>query len=139
MGTSFEASLKVTSRILSLAELTSALGREPDSGSHDKGSARGRPDSGLTWEYSVWRQDAPDLNAPWETQCLTLLREVAPKCKELLVAAPGDISVWLALAAYYEGAYFNLVLPRNLVTELAEAGLDIEITGYPCGPGEVTV
>jgi hypothetical protein len=136
MGTTFEASIIVTSSTWSLAELTSLLGREPQSGSHEMGSPRGLSRWGLTYERTVWRQNAPEADAPWETQCQTLLREVAPKCKELLAAAPGDVSVWLAVAAYYEGAYFSLVLPRNLVTELAEAGLDIEITGYPCGPAE---
>jgi hypothetical protein len=136
MATTFEASLKVTSRTLSLAELTAGLGRGPQSGSHEKGSPRGLSGSGLTWEYSVWRQNAPDADAPLETQCLTLLQEIVPKYKELLVAAPGDISVWLALVAYYEGAYFSLILPRNFVAELAKAGIDIEITCYPCGPAE---
>ena len=41
MGTSFEASLIVTSRTLSLSELSSLLGREPESGSHGMGSPRG--------------------------------------------------------------------------------------------------
>lgn len=128
MAKNFDVSLLIRSRKLSLSELSSRLEREPQSGSHDKGSPRGS----VTWEYTFWRENACDADSSLYAQCSQLLRDIPPKCIELLVAEPDDISVWLDVALFYEGAYCEFDLPRKLIGELFASGVDFSITAYPC-------
>lgn len=128
MSTTFDVSLVVMSRRLSLPELASRLEREPQTGSHDKRDLR-RGDA--AWGCTIWRGNSQDANAPWCEQCFRLLREMPPKCIELRTADPDDISVGLQVAAFYEAAYFDLTLPHGLMGELSRTGVDIEIVGYP--------
>ena len=60
-----------------------------------------------------------------------------PKCIELHTSEPDDISVSLDIAVFYKSAYFNLVMPRGLITELSTKGIDIEITAYPVSSEKV--
>lgn len=130
MAATFDVGLKVTSRRLSLVELAARLGQEPGSGSHDKGDLR---IDGSPWTVTVWRANARDAGVPLLTQCLQVLRDMPRECVELLAGEPEEVSVSLDVAAFYEGAYFNIVLPSGLIRELSSKGVDLEMTVYPAG------
>ncbi len=117
---------------LSLSELSAILGREPPSGSHEKGEPRGLPGRGLAWERSQWREDAPDANAPLLVQCESLLAGLPAGWMKLHHSSSEDVSAWLDIAVFFTSAYFSVTLPRSLLGEINARGVDLEITGYPC-------
>ncbi len=129
----FNSAVVVTSCTLSLPELTARLGREPQSGSgsHNRGDQRGLPGQGLTWDRTIWRENAQDDKAPLYEQCSQLLQDMPPKCVELLLAEPNDIAVSLDIVVFYESAYVSFVLPSRLIRELCAKGIDVEVTVYP--------
>jgi len=128
MVATFEVGLIVTSRSLSLMELARPLGQEPAAGSHNKGDAR---IDGSRWETTVLWLNTRAAGAGLLAQCLQVLGDMPPKCAELAGGKADDLCVSLDVAAFYEGAYFNVVLPSDLIRELASKGVDVEITVYP--------
>ena len=131
MATKFDVSMIITSRRLSLSELAVRLERKPPKGSHEIGDPRGLRIHGKVWEETSWRENALDTTLAWHEQCLCLLREMPPRCVDLRASDPGDITISLDVAAFFEDAYFNIVVPPSLIGELSEKGIDFEITAYP--------
>ena len=131
MSDRIDVGLIITSNRLSLVELAKRLGRDPPNGSHDKGEPKGLLKRGLTWPCTFWRENVYDTDAPLVTQCMQILKQMPPKCIELLNTEPNDISVSLSIAVFYKSAFFNLNVPRSLITELSHKGIDFEITAYP--------
>jgi len=127
-----DVGLKVTSHRLSLLDLAARLERDPQSGSHDNGSPRGSPRSGLVWDCTIWRENARDEDATLEVKCKQLLFDMPPKCIELRESYPEDISVYLSIAIFYTGAYASVTLPRCLIREISNKDIDLDITCYPC-------
>ncbi len=124
----FDVSLVVTSRNLSLAELSQRLGREAQSGSHDKDSLRLKR---APWGISIWRQNSEDSDKPLLERCFEILANIPPKYAELRAVAPEDITASLDIAIFFPTAYVNLPLPHSLIDELAKKRIGLEITGYP--------
>ena len=124
----FDISLVVTSRNLSLTELSQILGKEPQSGSHCKGGARL---TGEKWDCSVWRENARDTNADWRDQCLSLLREIPANWADLQSRYPDDISISLDMALFYDTAYASISMPPSLLREILHKNVGLEIAIYP--------
>ena len=130
---SWDVALIVESGKFSLSDLATRLERNPQSGSHDKGTPRFR---GLLWERTYWRENARKPDAPLQQQCWQVLEDMPPKCSELIAAEPDDVSIYLCIAGFFETAYFSLILPHELIRDLSAKGVGLEIVGYPCGSDE---
>lgn len=126
----FDVSLVVLSNRLSLSELTSSLGCQPESGSHDRNEMR---PTGAPWQSSLLRMNASDPDAPLETQCKVLLDSVPSQFVELLSAKSDEISgAYLDIATYFRTAYCSVTLSSAIVRRLSDLGIGLEITTYPC-------
>jgi hypothetical protein len=128
MRKKFDVSLVVTSKNLSLSDLSALLERPPQTGSHDKDEVHPR---GTTWNTTVWRLNANDGNAPCEVQCTQLLSDLPPKLQELLATRVGEIVAILDIAAYFQTAYLSLMIPPVIINDLSVKGIGIEVTAYP--------
>ena len=126
----FDVGLVVTSKSLSLSDLARRLGRQPQAGSHGKGTPR---TYGTPWAYSVWRENSLDGSASLEEQCLQLVEAIPRACRGLVESNPEDVSVFLDIAVYFETAYASIKLRSKFLAKLATIGIDIDITAYPAG------
>jgi len=128
MARKCDVALVIQSGKFTLSELSARLERNSEPGSHEKGGLRPH---GMPWERTVWRANASDNDAPLRAQCLQLVRDMPPKCAELMAAEPDDVSVWMDIALFFDTAYVTLTLGRDVISELAAKGIGLEITAYP--------
>jgi hypothetical protein len=124
-------SLLVTSQTMSLAELTSKLGRAHSSGSHSKGDASAGANLGKPpWQVTIWRfdSDAP-ASAPVQQHLERL--EILFPAAELKRVLPSGCEVSVDLVLFFDTYTVSTAIPRRGIEIIDAYGAELEITCYP--------
>ena len=124
-------SLLVTSQSMSLAELTSKLGRAHSSGSHRKGDASAGAKPGKPpWPVTVWRfdSDAP-ANAPVQQHLERL--EIQFPAAELKRALPPGSGVSVDVVLFFDTVNVSATIPRRGIEIIDAYNAGLEVTCYP--------
>jgi hypothetical protein len=124
-------SLLVTSQTMSLAELTSKLGRAHSSGSHSKGDASAGANLGKPpWPVTIWRfdSDAP-ASAPVQEHLERL--EIQFPAAELKRALPPGCDVSVDVVLFFDTFTVSAAIPRRGVEIIDAYNAEFEVTCYP--------
>jgi hypothetical protein len=124
-------SLLVTSSSLSLAELTSRLGRPPSVGSHSRGDAHAGAKLGKApWAESIWRFDSDAAeSAPLQEHLERLQVQFPPQ--ELLRALPSGCELCVDVAVFFDTANVGVAVSRKALEIVLRYQADLEISCYP--------
>ena len=124
-------SLLVTSPSMSLAELTSKLGRTHSSGSYDKGEASAGAKLGKPpWPVTVWRFDS-DAQSSASLQLHLERLEIQFPAAELKRILPAGCEVSVDIAVFFDTANVSATIPRRGVEIIDAYNAKLEITCYP--------
>lgn len=124
-------SLLVTSSSLSLAELSSKLGRAQSSDSHSKGEVSAGAKSGKPpWSMTVWRfdSDAP-ATAPVQEHLERL--EILFPAAELKQVLPGGCEVSVDVVVFFDTFTVSAAIPRRGIEIIDAYNAKLEVTCYP--------
>lgn len=123
-------SLDIVSSTATLAELSSALGVNGSSGSHEKGDARPGHKS---WEYTTWKCDSKVAEGSSLVEHFLSLFEQLPvsKLSERGVL-PSDRKIYLNIAVMFDAAMCSVEIPTDCIRMLDGLDVMIEISCYPC-------
>jgi len=124
-------SLLVTSSSMSLDELSSRLGRDPSSGSHNKGDAHAAAKLGKPpWSATVWRfdSDAPE-DASLDEHLERL--EIQFPATELRRLLPSGCEVSVDIALFFDSANVSAKISRRGMQIIDGYGAKLEVTCYP--------
>src|SRR5258708_7869408 len=120
-------SLLVTSPSLSLAELTSKLGRAHSSGSHSKGEISAGVKLGKgPWSMTIWRFDSDAEASASLLQHLERL-EIQFPAAELKRALPPDCRVSVDVAVFFDTANVSATIPHRGVEIIDAYGAELEV------------
>jgi hypothetical protein len=124
-------SLLVTSQTMSLAELTSKLGRAHSSGSRSKGEVSAGAKFGKPpWPVTVWRFDSDALPTASVQEHLERLEILFPAA-ELKRVLPPDCEVSVDIAVFFDTVNVSAPVPHRGIEIIDAYGAELEITCYP--------
>ena len=123
----FICSINVWSEILSLAELSQALGRSPENGSYDKGAKRGRSVA----NNAAWCLKSGAGAASSIEEHLSMLVAKAPIERLHSVLQNKSVNGELEVAAIFKTAYCTITIPNPYIQFAARVGLAITTISYP--------
>ena len=125
----FSVSLDVVSSRWHLNELTTQLGTEPSSDSHDLGSPRGRNQA---WQVTIWRFGSQEPeSASLEHHCENVLsRANSAGVLKSLRSIP-DIRATMNIAVFFDTASCSVLIPSASLEVMARYGLQLLVTCYP--------
>ena len=126
-----EVSLLVTSSLMSLAELSSRLGRTPSSGSHNKGDVSAGAKLGKPpWSVTVWRFDSDASPSAAVEQHLERLAVQFPPTELKGLLPPGcEVSVDVVL--FFDTFTVSAAIPRRGIEIIDAYNAKLEVTCYP--------
>jgi hypothetical protein len=124
-------SLLVTSQTMSLAELTSKLGRAPAFDSHSRGDAAAGAKLGKPpWPVTVWRFDSDTLPTAPVQEHLERLEILFPAA-ELKRVLPGGCEVSVDVVLFFDTFTVSATIPRRGIAIINAYNAELEITCYP--------
>ncbi|MFO0775133.1 MAG: hypothetical protein U0172_10775 [Nitrospiraceae bacterium] len=128
-----EVGLLITSRTLSLSDISAHLGLPYASGSREKGSKLGKQE---VLAMTVWRLDTPTGAAHRiETAFSELTTQVPPERINSLLASAPDTAVWFDVAVYFDTPMAAVQIPKECVDIAAGYRAAIEVSYYPSAFG----
>jgi hypothetical protein len=129
----FMVSLDITTPSLTLAELSSRLGRPCSSGSHNAGDPRPSPEpTERVWSETVWRLNSGACKAdPLEKHLESLSVQLPPR----ILLQPGvlveDCVVWISVGVLYDSYTVGISIGRAALDMINSYGAILDIACYP--------
>jgi hypothetical protein len=130
----FSVSLDISSASLSLDALTSRLGRTPSGSSHHKGDRAGVRGQ---FDESIWRLDSEAAaTEPLERHMESLAAQLSPQELRRSGLLEEGCEACITIGVFFDTPMASFVIDLRTVTFVKDYGASLDVSCYPCSPGD---